>query len=147
MNTTPNICFHLTVEVILKIHSEATSRFGGLDFVREMNLLESTVTALHSTFLDQTPSMDVVEMGAAYLFYMCKNHLFIDGNKRTALGACVCFLRLNGIPTQPDSPEWERLVKAVDSSKLNRGEVTYTLRNLIKQTPSITAPRELSSAF
>ena len=147
MNTTPEICFHLTVDLILKIHSEATSRFGGLDVVREMNLLESTIAALHSTFHDQTPSMDIVEMGACYLYYMSKNHLFVDGNKRTALIASISFLRLNGIPTQTDSPEWERLAKAVALSKMSRGEATQALRNLIRNSSQLPFPRELSAAY
>ncbi|NJM36888.1 MAG: type II toxin-antitoxin system death-on-curing family toxin [Akkermansiaceae bacterium] len=146
MNTTPDISYHLTIDVVLKIHAEATARFGGLDFVREMSLLESTMEALHSTFTDQLPSMDVIEMGAAYLFYMSKNHLFVDGNKRTALGSCITFLRLNGIQTAPDSPEWERLVKAVAASKMNRSEATRALRGLISSDSSSAIPMEFAEA-
>ena len=28
---------------------------------------------------------DPVEIAAAYLFYLCRNHPFVDGNKRVAL--------------------------------------------------------------
>jgi len=31
----------------------------------------------------------------------------VDGNKRAALGACIVFLRLNGIEPRPDGSEWE----------------------------------------
>ena len=31
------------------------------------------------------------------IFFICRNHPFIDGNKRAALGACLVFLRLNEI--------------------------------------------------
>jgi death-on-curing family protein len=41
--------------------------------------------------------VDLAEVAAAYLYYLCQNHPFVDGNKRTALGACLVFLRLNGI--------------------------------------------------
>jgi death on curing protein len=146
MNGTPEISCHLTLDVILKIHTEATTRFGGLDFIREMSLLESTIEALHSTFADQEPSMDVIEMGAAYLFYMSKNHLFVDGNKRTALGACITFLRLNGVRTKSDSPEWERLVKAVASSRMNRAEATRALRELISSGLPAPIPIEFAEA-
>lgn len=146
MNTNPEISYHLTIDVVLKIHAEATARFGGLDFVREMSLLESTMEALHSTFTDQIPSMDVVEMGAAYLFYMSKNHLFVDGNKRTALGSCITFLRLNGVETKSDSPEWERLVKAVAASKMSRSEATRTLRGLISSGSPSVVPMEFAQA-
>ena len=46
-------------------------------------------------------------MAAAYLFYLCKNHPFVDGNKRAALGACLVFLRLNGLEPPPDGPGME----------------------------------------
>jgi len=33
---------------------------------------------------------------AAYLFHLCANHPFVDGNKRVAFAAMETFLRLNG---------------------------------------------------
>ncbi|MSU66761.1 MAG: hypothetical protein EXS38_11830, partial [Opitutus sp.] len=41
----------------------------------------------------KSPYRDIAEVAAAYLYYLCKNHPFIDGNKRAALGACIVFLR------------------------------------------------------
>ncbi|MBA2433890.1 MAG: type II toxin-antitoxin system death-on-curing family toxin [Chthoniobacterales bacterium] len=48
-----------------------------------------------------------MEIAGAYLFYLCRNHPFLDGNKRTAMMAGVIFLRLNGIEPTPDSEQWE----------------------------------------
>jgi death on curing protein len=67
-------------------------------------------------------------VAAAYLFYHYRNHPFIDGNKRTALGACIVFLRLNGIEPKPDGPEWEDLALAVAASAVDRDEATQRLR-------------------
>lgn len=39
---------------------------------------------------------NTIEIGAAYLFYLYRNHPFVDGNKRTALAACLVFLQING---------------------------------------------------
>lgn len=36
-------------------------------------------------------------MAAAYLFYIVKNHSFVDGNKRVGAVAALMFLDLNGI--------------------------------------------------
>jgi death-on-curing family protein len=74
---------------------------------------------------------DLAEVGAAYLFYLCRNLPFIDGNKRTALGACILFLRLNGIQTKPDGPEWESLMVDVASGTVGRDEATTRLRTLV----------------
>jgi death-on-curing protein len=126
-----NHIYHLTVEVVLEIHSEAISRFGGSTGIRDISLLESAVAAPQASFGGNSVYSDVPEMAAAYLFFLCSNHPFIDGNKRAALGACIVFLRLNGIATKHDSQDWEDLTLEVASSKLDREESTRRLRALI----------------
>ena len=129
--STPEECFHLTVEIVREIHAEAIRRFGGSDGVRELALLESAVSAPQASFGGKSPYRDLVEVAAAYLFYLCRNHPFIDGNKRAALGACLVFLRLNGIEPKPDAPEWESLTMAVAASEIDRDEATRRLRTLL----------------
>lgn len=131
MSAAPDPCFHLTVEIVREIHAEAIARFGGADGVRDLALLESAVAAPQATWAGKSPYADLVEMGAAYLFYLCRNHPFLDGNKRTALGACLVFLRLNGLEPKPDSPAWEGLVLAVAARALDREETTRRLRALV----------------
>ncbi len=131
MSATPQECFHLTVEIVREIHAEAIGRFGGSDGVREMALLESAVAAPRASFGGGSPYQDIAEVAAAYLFYLCKNHPFIDGNKRAALGACIVFLRLNGIELATDGPAWEELTLAVASSEIDRNDATQRLRRLL----------------
>lgn len=126
-------CFHLTVEIVREIHTEAIARFGGSDGVREMALLESAVAAPQASFGGKSPYGDIVEVAAAYLYYLCQNHPFIDGNKRTALGACLVFLRLNSIEPKADAPEWEEMVLAVAAGTMNREAATARLRQLLQK--------------
>lgn len=44
---------------------------------------------------------NIFEMAGAYLFYICKNHIFMDGNKRTALACAVTFLHWNNVEIKP----------------------------------------------
>jgi death on curing protein len=132
VKASPDHRFHLTVEIVREIHAEAIARFGGSEGVREMALLESAVAAPQAGFAGKSLYADVVEVAAAYLYYLCKNHPFIDGNKRTALGACVVFLRLNGIEPKADGLEWEELVLGVAAGTLDRAETTAGLRRLIR---------------
>jgi death-on-curing protein len=125
-------CFHLTVDIVQEIHEVAIGRFGGMSGVRENSLLESAVAAPQATFRGKSPYEDLIEIGAAYLFYLCKNHPFIDGNKRVALGSALLFFRLNGIEPIIDGSEWEELTLDVASSKLDRQETTDRLQNLIQ---------------
>lgn len=129
--TTPNDCYHLTLEIVLEIHAEAISQFGGSEGLREQALLESAIAAPQATFGGSSPYVDVIEIAGAYLFYLCGNHPFVDGNKRVALGACLVFLQMNGCTPAPDSDAWENLTLAVAASLLDRNEVTATLRKLV----------------
>ncbi len=76
---------------------------------------------------------DTFEIGAAYLYYLCKNHPFIDGNKRTALASCLVFLSENGcLPHESlDVDDWEKLVLDVASSAIKRTTTTERLRALL----------------
>lgn len=131
MSAMPKAPLHLTVEIVREIHAAAISEFGGSTGVREPALLESAVAAPQASFGGRSPYADLVEMAAAYLFYLCKNHPFIDGNKRAALGACLVFLRLNGLEPKADGPEWEELTLAVAASEIDREEATARLRRLL----------------
>jgi death-on-curing protein len=64
----------------------------------------------------------------------CRNDAFVDGNKRTALAACLVFLDGNGFLPVGELPidEWEQSVLEVAASKLAREATTRRLRKLIK---------------
>jgi len=132
MSTSPENCFFLGLDLVLEIHTDAISGFGGSEGLRDRALLESAVAAPQATYGGQSVYGDLVEIAAAYLFYLCRNHPFVDGNKRVAFGACLLFLRLNGLEPAPDGPEWEELVLDVAASKLDRDQTTARLRKLVK---------------
>ncbi len=132
MSGDPNRCAHLTVEIVKEIHATAISMFGGLEGLHEPTLLESAVAAPQASFGGKSIFVDTVEIAAAYLYYLCSNHPFVDGNKRVALGSCLVFLELNGFKFAQDSEDWENLTLAVAASLLSRQEITDTLRKLVE---------------
>jgi death-on-curing protein len=131
----PDDCFHLTVDMVQEIHAAAIARFGGSgsEGVRELALLESAVAAPQAGFGGKSPYRDLPEVATTYLFYLGKNHPFIDGNKRAALGACLVFLRLNDWEPQPDGPEWEDLTLAIAANQLDREQATESFRKLVNR--------------
>ena len=131
MSARPTDCVHLTVDIVEEMHAEAIRQFGGLDGVRDRALLESAVAAPQATFAGESVFKDIVEVAAAYLFYICRNHPFLDGNKRTALGACLVFLRLNGRAPAADSAQWETLTLEVADGSLDRHQAAVHLRRLV----------------
>ena len=133
MSATLDNSFQLTVEIVQEDHAEAIATFGGSEGVREMALLESAVAAPQATVGGRSPYQDLTEVAAADLFYLCRNYPLVDGNQRTALGACLVFLRLNGIEPRADGPEWEELTLAVAASVMDREETTARLRKLLPE--------------
>ena len=133
MKPSPDDCFHLTVEIVREIHAEAIAKFGGSDGVRDSALLESAIAAPQASFGGKSPYRDLAEMAAAYLYYLCRNHPFVDGNKRAALGSCIVFLRLNGVEPAPDGPEWEELVLGIAAGRLDREQATAMLRKVLSR--------------
>jgi death on curing protein len=129
---TPDDCIHLTTADVRKIHTGVIAAFGGLDGVRDQGLLESAVAAPQATAFGASPFADLIEVAAAYLFYLCRNKPVHDGNKRAAMAASIVFLRLNGMTPMPDSEAWVTLLLDVASSTLDRPQTTQRLRALVK---------------
>ncbi|MEO7317817.1 MAG: type II toxin-antitoxin system death-on-curing family toxin [Chthoniobacteraceae bacterium] len=126
---------HLTASAVRAIHEEVLAAHGGLPGIRDEGLLESAVAAPEATMMGEPLITDPVEVAAAYLFYICRNHAFLDGNKRTTLAACLVFLDANGLLPREKLPtdEWESLVLDVAGSHLDRDQTTARLRQLLKQ--------------
>jgi len=59
-------------------------------------------------------------MAAAYLFHLCQNHSFIDGNKRVGANAAITFLLMNSWEPTFDEEELVDLVLAVASGTLSK---------------------------
>ena len=129
---------YLSVDAVLAIHAEVLTAHGGSVGLRYRSLLESAVAAPQASFGGEALIRDTVEIAAAYLYYLCRNHPFVDGNKRTALATALVFLKANGRLKDLGQPEkriddWETLVLDVASSKLDRLEVTRRLRVLLRR--------------
>lgn len=125
---------HLTVAAVRAIHEQVLAAHGGGAGIRDEALLESAVAAPQATFGGEPIMADLIEVGAAYLFYLCRNHPFVDGNKRTALAACLVFLERNGLLASDvvlDVDDWEALVLDVAASRIDRDATTARLRKLV----------------
>jgi death on curing protein len=117
----------LTVEQVLALHGALTKRFGGDPTVLSLDLLESAVMMPQARFGGQALHESVGAVAAAYLFHICQNHAFADGNKRIALAAAGVFLFLNGKRVRATGRELERLTRRVAERKAPKGEVVRFL--------------------
>ena len=111
---------------------------GGLAGVKDIGLLESAIAAPQASFGGQPLVQDPLEIAAAYLFHLCQKHPFNDGNKRTALAACLVFLSQNNLlnpGSHLDVDRWETLVLDVAASRIGKTELGLRLKALISDSP------------
>ena len=85
----------LSREEVLGIHHLSLQRHGGLDGLRDPGLLDSALAQPEAAYF--YGQGDLAAIAAAYAFHVAQNQPFIDGNKRTAMGSALTFLKLNGI--------------------------------------------------
>jgi death-on-curing protein len=86
----------LTIEDVLRIYEIELAGFGGMTGVSVYAFSESALAQPMAAFGGELLHVDLVAMAAAYLFYIVKNHPFLDGKKRTGLIVAVTFLAING---------------------------------------------------
>jgi len=124
---------HPTVATVKTLHEQVLRVHGGSAGIREENLLESAVAAPQATMMGRPMIEDPIEAAAAYLFYLCRNHPFVDGNKRAALATCLVFLAQNKLlPKQKiDDDALEAFVLDVAASRIDRDETTKRLKALV----------------
>jgi death-on-curing protein len=122
----------LSVENVLAIHADTIAEEGGSAGVREIGLLESAVAMPQATFEGAYLHPGLAAMAAAYLFHLCQNHAFVDGNKRAAAFSTVLFLALNGIPDDalPPESDLEHVTLSVARGEMTKTDVTLWLQNL-----------------
>jgi death-on-curing protein len=125
---------HLTASPVKAIHDEVLAAHGGLTGIRDQALLESAAAAPQATIMGQPLISDPLEIAAAYLFYICRNHPFLDGNKRTALASSLVFLAENDLLPVEVLPlnEWEAFVLDVAAGTLDRSVTTQRFRSLVR---------------
>jgi len=124
---------HPTVDAVLAIHAEVLAAHGGSAGLRDPALLASAVAAPQATMMGQPVFADPIEIAAAYLFYLCNNLPFVDGNKRTALATCLVFLSENDLLAndQLAVDVWKALTLDVAASRLDRAQTAERLRQLV----------------
>ena len=76
------------------LHGKSLAMFGGLPGLRDSGLLDSAVAPQQVfTYAEQS---SLAALAAAYAVGICRNHPFVDGNKRAGFLAMLVFLEING---------------------------------------------------
>ena len=92
---------------VLALHDRLLALDGGAAGIRDLGLLRSAV-ARPQQLLAYGDAPDTIDVAAAYMVGIVRNHPFVDGNKRTAFVVGVLFLEMNGsrfIATEEDATQ------------------------------------------
>lgn len=119
----------LTVKQVIGLHSRLIQATGGLDGVRDVRLIESSLSSAFTTYfgVDHYPSIE--EKAARLCYSLINNHAFLDGNKRIGIYVMLVFLELNGIVLKQTDEEIVKLGIGVASSELDYDSILEYIRN------------------
>lgn len=124
--------FFLSLKSIVSIHSDLIATYGGLDGIRDEELLMSALAQVSSTFEGEYLHVTIYEMAAAYLFHIVNNHPFIDGNKRTGIMTAMIFLSMHGIELVCTNDELEDTVFKVAKGEIKKKEISKWIEKYSK---------------
>lgn len=119
---------YLTAEQVLFIHSRVIHETGGAHGIRDIGLLQSAVARPHATFDGRELYPDLFSKAAALMTSLARNHVFLDGNKRTAITATGVFLSMNSRRLEASQKELVKFVLDIAVRKLSDSETAKWLK-------------------
>ena len=87
----------LNLDIILYIHRQTISKHGGLEGIRDIDLIRSALETPFLTFDGEDLNKTVLDKISALIYSLIKNHGFRDGNKRVGTIAMGVLCELNNI--------------------------------------------------
>jgi len=126
---------YLTAEQVLFLHARIISETGGSHDARDIGMLQSAVGRPWATFEGKDLYPDIHSKAAAMMHSLGQNHPFLDGNKRTAIGAAILFLRFNGHEFTASNQDVEFFTLGVARGNVDQTEITAWLRGNARSLP------------
>src|SRR3972149_2612629 len=122
-------------EVVLTIHADLLQRYGGRAGLRDPGLLESALAQPKMTVGGKYAHKTLFDKAAAYGFHVCKNHPFIDGNKRVAFVLMDVFLQQNGWEIRAAEEDAYTINVPLTSGKLPKAQLATWLKEPSSKSP------------
>ena len=127
---------YLDLEDLLQV---AERTLGGAPEIRDVGLIESALARPQASAFGEDAYLSIFEKAAALLHSLCRNHPFVDGNKRVALMGTVTFLARNELRLTCTNDEAYDLVIAIATGALDDvDEIAARLRLYSAPRPDLT---------
>ena len=118
---------YLTLLEVIFLHDRILAASGGAAGVRDLGALEAAIAQPKATFGGDDLYPTVIAKATTLCFSLVQGHPFIDGNKRVGHAAMDVFLTLNGHLLDAGVDEQERVMLALASGTLSRGDLLIWL--------------------
>ena len=110
-------------EQVVKIHSSLIAKTGGMDGIRDKNLLDSALKSPFQTFGGRELYPDIFDKAARLCYSLVENHPFADRNKRIGVHLTLLFLKLNNVNISYSQAELIDFGLCIASGKMDKGEI------------------------
>lgn len=125
---------YLTTKDVLLLHNILIDESGGSHGMRDYGLLDSAVMHPQATFGREDLYPTIIIKASALIHSLLMNHMFIDGNKRTAMYSGMTFLELNGYRFTATNKEVVAFALKIENQKLDVEEITSWLQKHSKKS-------------
>ncbi len=113
----------ISKEQVLRIHTSLIKETGGIDGIRDENLLDSALNSPFQTFDSKELYPEISDKVAQLSYSIIKNHPFLDGNKRIGVHIMLVFLALNNVKNSYTQKELIDFGLKVADSSLSKDEI------------------------
>ena len=110
-------------EQVIKLHSALIAKTGGMDGIRDENLLDSALKSPFQTFGGNELYPDIFDKASQLCYSLVENHPFADGNKRIGVHLTLLFLKLNNVNIEYSQAELIDFGLSIASGKMNKDEI------------------------
>ena len=120
----------ISLKSALAIHDRQLAEHGGQRGIRDMNGLQSALARPQNLLAYKSPPPSLIRLAAGYAFGICRNHPFLDGNKRTAAVVCLTFLGKNGIKLIASEADLADTFERLAAGKLTEKRLAQWFENV-----------------
>ena len=122
----------ISKEQVKRLHEKQLDATGGLNGVRDENLLESALSAAFQSFngVYLYPSIEAKIARIAY--GLVSNHPFVDGNKRIGTYVMLILLELNNIKADFTDKDIIRIGMELASGEINETQLLSVILEFSK---------------
>ena len=110
----------ISIDQVIALHHKMIDATGGVNGIRDKNLLESALNNAFATFYNIELYQSIEEKCANICFAIVKSHPFVDGNKRIGIYIMLILMDYNGINLKYEQNELVDLGLGIADSRYNQ---------------------------